>query len=219
MLFKKIHSSGKGLKMVFHGFDQSDFNVFQIDGLIPRKRAIEDRIQPKFQIIGEELTTDLSTLVGSEMYLHTARHARRTVNPPQDTWLAISGNKRGYKKHPHFQVGLWDDRVFIWLAFIYELPEKTKIATTFLNHMDDIKKLNSDHFVISLDHTKKDATAIENIHLQVALERFHDVKKAEFLIGKQLFPNNPVLLDGKKFIAFVKDTFEKLMPLYRLSYQ
>jgi len=45
------------------------------------------------------------------------------------------------------------------------------------------------------------------------------VKKAEFLIGKQLFPNNPVLLDGKKFIAFVKDTFEKLMPLYRLSYQ
>src|SRR5699024_11327687 len=65
---------------------------------------------------------DVRAMVGSDMHLHIAKHARRTVNPPNDTWMAIAGNKRGYKKHPHFQVGLWDDHLFIWLAYIYELP-------------------------------------------------------------------------------------------------
>lgn len=205
--------------MDFNGFSDADFNIFHIEGLIPRKRAIEDNIQPKFRAIGDVLTDDLSSMVGSEMYLHIARHARRTVNPPDDTWLAIAGNKRGYKKHPHFQVGLWDDRVFIWLAFIYELPGKSEIASTFLQHISEIEKLRADNYVISLDHTKKDATAIENIDLKRALERFRDVKKAEFLIGKQLFPNNPILKDGDAFITFAKQTYEKLIPLYRLSYQ
>src|SRR5690625_4985768 len=149
--------------MNFNGFSEADFNIFNIEGLIPRKRAIEDQIQPKFQEIGDVLTDDLSSMIGSEMYLHIARHARRTVNPPNDTWLAIAGNKRGYKKHPHFQVGLWDDRVFIWLAFIYELPRKSEIAATFLKHMNEIEQLQTDHFVISLDHTKKDATSIDSI--------------------------------------------------------
>jgi len=205
--------------MNFDGFSESDFNIFHIEGLLPRKRAIEDQIQPKFRAIGDRLTDDLSAMAGSEMHLHIARHARRTVNPPDDTWLAIAGNKRGYKKHPHFQIGLWDDRVFIWLAYIYELPRKPEIARIFLEHMEEIEKLATDHFVISLDHTKKDATAIEHNDLKNALERFRDVKKGEFLIGKQLFPNNPTLKNGDEFIQFAKNTFEKLVPLYRLSYQ
>src|SRR5690625_3000670 len=103
-------------------------------------KAIQERIQPKFREIGTRLTDDLSGMIGSEMYLHIAKHARRTVNPPNDTWLAIAGNKRGYKKHPHFQVGLWDDRLFIWLAFIYELPNKPMFASNFLNNFDKLKQ-------------------------------------------------------------------------------
>src|SRR5690625_444201 len=108
-------------------------------------KAIQERIQPKFREIGTRLTDDLSSMIGSEMYLHIARHARRTVNPPNDTWLAIAGNKRGYKKHPHFQIGLWDDRVFIWLAFIYELPGKAEIAGTFLQNIGEIESLRVDN--------------------------------------------------------------------------
>lgn len=112
--------------MRFTGFTDSDFETFQIEGLEERMEAIEDRIRPKFRTIGQELTDELSARLGSEMFLHIAKHARRTVNPPQDTWLAIAANKRGYKKHPHFQVGLFDDFVFVWLAFIYELPKNRK---------------------------------------------------------------------------------------------
>ena len=31
---------------------------------------------------------------------------RRTVNPPDDTWVAFAADKRGYKKHCHFKVAV-----------------------------------------------------------------------------------------------------------------
>lgn len=198
-------------------FTKNDFDTFLIDGLDERMQAIRTRIQPKFKEIGTALTEELSMLVGSEMYLHIARHARRTVNPPNDTWLAIAGNKRGYKKHPHFQVGLWDDRLFIWLAFIYELPHKEHIAQVFIDHQDMINQLPKD-FHISLDHMKKDAETIEAIDLDQALTRFKDVKKGEFLVGKYIEHTDSILLNSDQLYKEIKTIYEQLIPLYKLSF-
>lgn len=203
--------------MTFTGFKQSDFDVFTIEGLTERMSAIQENIQPKFKQIGSQLMDDVSAIAGSEMHLHIAKHARRTVNPPNDTWLAIAGNKRGYKKHPHFQVGLWDDRLFIWLAFIYELPNKTKIAQNFLDHTDIFKELPQD-FQISLNHMKKDAESLDSIDLEKALARFRDIKKAEFLIGKQLSPTDSVVQNGDELIHYIKHVYQQLIPFYRLAY-
>ncbi|XJZ28356.1 YktB family protein [Bacillota bacterium Lsc_1132] len=206
--------------MEFKGFTKKDFDTFQITGLDERMEAIRERIQPKFQAIGQPLTNDLSILTGNEMYLHIAKHARRTVNPPKDTWLAIAANKRGYKQHPHFQVGVFDDHVFIWLAFIYELPRKAEISSHFLAHFDEVLKWIPKDFVISLDHTKKDAETVETMGedgLRSALERFRDVKKAEFLVGRHIASSDPLLKNGKKFIQVTKETFETLVPLYKLA--
>jgi uncharacterized protein YktB (UPF0637 family) len=200
-------------------FTKEDFHIFKIEGLDDRMTAIQERIQPKFKKVGDELAEDLSALLGQEMFLHIARHARRKVNPPNDTWLAIAGNKRGYKQHPHFQIGLFDDHVFIWLAFIYELPQKTNIAKTFLNNLDTIKQTIPGDYVISLDHMKKDAVLLEKINLTESLERFHDVKKAEWLIGRHIAANAPVLKDETEFYKLAKETFETLIPLYKLSYK
>lgn len=205
--------------MQFQGFNQADFDTFIIEGLDARMEAIEERIRPKFRAIGQLLTDELSILSGNEMFLHIAKHARRTVNAPQDTWLAIAANKRGYKQHPHFQVGLFDDHVFIWLAFIYELPNKTEIAKTFLKNLKPIKAAIPADYVVSLDHMKKESTPIKEIALKDALERFHDVKKAEFLVGRHIESNDPLLTDGDAFMSLVKDTFKTLLPLYKMSLQ
>lgn len=205
--------------MKFAGFSKKDFDTFHIEGLEERMEAIQTRIQPKFNEIGGLLTSDLSAMLGTEMFLHIARHARRTVNPPKDTWLAICNNKRGYKQHPHFQIGLFDDYVFIWLAFIYELPNKTKIAKNFLENIDLVKETVPSDFVISLDHMKKGAVSIEEIQLKQSLERFRDVKKAEFLIGKHIAADDPILKNGEQFIELAKETFEILIPIYKLAYE
>ncbi|MGY0692248.1 YktB family protein [Virgibacillus sp. FSP13] len=201
--------------MSLDGFTAQDFATFSIDGLTERMEAIQNRIQPKFQEIGNELTDHLQTQLGNEMFLHIAKHARRTVNPPKDTWLAIANNKRGYKKHPHFQFGLFDDHIFIWLAFIYELPNKQEIAKNLLNNIDIIESDVPDDFVISLDHTKKKSTKLVDINLEAALERFRDVKKAEFLIGRHIAANDKRITNGEELVNIAKNTYDILLPFYQ----
>ncbi|WP_332693825.1 YktB family protein [Halalkalibacter lacteus] len=203
--------------MSLNGFTKSDFDVFIIEGLEARMKGIQSKIQPKFKELGDLLTNDLSMLVGSEMYLHIARHARRKVNPPNDTWLAICHDKRGYKKHPHFQLGLFDDHLFIWLAFIYEAPNKANIAESLITNSNLITELPGD-FVISLDHMKKEATSIGEMNesdVITALERLRDVKKAEFLIGRHLQPDSSILKNGQTLLDFTKETYEQLLPIYQ----
>lgn len=205
------------MMMTFKGFEKVDFDTFYIEGLEERMEAIQTRIQPKFQQIGNELVDFLAAQLGNEMFLHIAKHARRTVNPPQDTWLAVADNKRGYKKHPHFQVGVFDDHVFIWLALIYELDHKSKIAQTYLNHFDQLKQLPKS-FMYSLDHTKKDAKPLLDLDKK-DVERFRDVKKAEFLIGKHFAKHDERIYDGNIFIEELKSTVHPLIPFYKLALQ
>lgn len=204
------------------GFVQEDFETFAIEGLEARMEAIQQRIQPKFKAIGEELCEEVSILTGNEMYLHIAKHARRTVNPPKDTWMAIAHDKRGYKKHPHFQLGLFDDHVFVWLAFIYELPNKREIAQQFLDHVEKVKKTVPRDFVVSSDHMQKGAVSAGDLTAEEwaqTLTRFRDVKKAEFLVGRHISANDPILQEGERLVALVKDTYATLMPLYRMAFE
>lgn len=202
------------------GFTQADFDVFGIEGLEERMAAIQNQIQPKFRAIGEQLSVDAAVHAGNEMYLHVARHARRKVNPPKDTWLAICSNKRGYKAHPHFQLGLFDDHLFLWLALIYEVPNKANIATAFLKQIDDVIANVPKDYVLSLDHMKKESTPVGTMtkkDWKDALVRFRDVQKAELLIGRHVQANDPILRDGEALLALASSTYETLMPLYRMS--
>lgn len=201
----------------FTGFNEHDFNTFNIEGLDDRMAALKERIQPKFRAIGEVLTDDLASIVGNEMYLHIAKHARRTKNPPKDTWLAIAGNKRGYKQHPHFQVGLWEDNVFIWLAYIYEAPNKETIAKNFIDNVDSLKSIIPNDFMLSKDHMKNEALPMNEENLMQTLERFKDVKKGEFLVGRRIDSSDPILKDGSAFIKLARETFETLIPIYKMS--
>lgn len=206
--------------MSFNGFTKSDFETFNIDGLDARMQAIRERIQPKFQVLGEIVRDELALLTGKEMFLHIAKHARRKINPPKDTWLAVSDNKRGYKQHPHFQVGLFDDHVFIWFALIYELPAKQAIAVKYLKQGGKLKKIIPNDYLLSFDHTQKKAVRAGDISQKAwkaELERFRDIKKTELLIGQHLSANDPLLQNGEEFISFVKNTFETLLPLYKIA--
>ncbi|MFX3633395.1 MAG: DUF1054 domain-containing protein [Candidatus Pristimantibacillus sp.] len=204
----------------FTGFNDADFDVFQLEGLEERMAGIQERIQPKFRLIGEKLAGDIAAFAGDEMYLHVARHARRTVNPPKDTWMAICNNKRGYKAHPHFQLGLFDDHLFIWFALIYEVPNKSRIATALLDHIDEVKAAVPDNYLLSLDHMKKESIAMKDMTDQDwhnALVRFRDVQKAELLIGRHIPAGDPLLTNGEALLQFASTTYETLMPLYRLA--
>ncbi|WP_082234308.1 YktB family protein [Halobacillus massiliensis] len=204
----------------FTGFTQKDFDVFSISGLDERMEALRENISPKLEAIASELAPDLSVQTGDEMFVHVARHARRTTNPPNDTWAAVAANKRGYKKLPHFQVGLWGTHVFVWFAVIYESPIKAEFAHTLLKNKSEVLSLVPDSFVWSLDHTKKDSIPHKEVDaekFEEMAERLKNVKKAEILCGVEIDRNDEILQKPDEFMALCRNTFETLLPLYRFT--
>ncbi|MGG1661765.1 YktB family protein [Brevibacillus sp. NRS-1366] len=204
----------------FHGFAQEDFDVFSIDGLDQRMDAIKTIIRPKLEALGQQFAPLLSISCGHEMFYHVAKHARRTVNPPVDTWVAWAADKRGYKKHPHFQIGLWGTHLFVWYAVIYEAPSKGAISQAMKENMDEILELIPDHFHWSPDHTQPASTAQHELGKEgVAklVDRLAQVKKAELLCGITIDRNDPILLDGNALVARLETTFAVLTKLYNLS--
>lgn len=209
-----------GIIMDFPGFTDQDFDVFSISGLDERMIALKTLIRPKLELLGKTFAPDLSTLTGDEMFEHVAKHARRTKNPPSDTWVAFSNSKRGYKMLPHFQIGLWGTHLFIWYAVIYEAPYKKAIGQKLEQNLVSIQKEIPSHFVWSGDHMKPEATNMETLGtegLQQLFIRLQTVKKAEVLCGRHFTRSEVTQMNGEDLINAIHETFVHLIPLYHLQ--
>ncbi|RDU38430.1 DUF1054 domain-containing protein [Neobacillus piezotolerans] len=206
--------------MEFSGFTQDDFNVFSIDGLEARMDALITHVRPKLTWLGEHYAPLLSTLAGQEMFAHVAKHARRTKNPPNDTWVAISGNPRGYKMLPHFQIGLWETHLFVWFAVIYECQGKPQIGENFQNHLGDIHAGIPNNFVWSEDHMKPGAISHGSLsakNLNDSFQRLKDVKKAEILCGCHFDRDEVVKMGPSDLLKSLDGVFRQILPLYKLT--
>ncbi len=196
-------------------WENTDFDVFKIDGLEHRMQALIEKVRPKFESFGNNYATFFSSKVGDEFFPHVAKHARRSVNPPKDSWVAFAPYKRGYKAIPHFQIGLWGTHVFIIVAVIYEAPDKVAIAEKLIKNKKLFKQLPQD-FIISGDHMSPEAVPVDTVELDKLLIRLRDVKKGEFLVGRHLIKEDAVKMSGEEFEAYAEETFEALLPIYQL---
>ncbi|WP_057915091.1 YktB family protein [Peribacillus muralis] len=206
--------------MTLARFTADDFNVFKIEGLEPRMDALKERIQPKLHALGENFSQQLSVMTGDEMYPHVARHARRKVNPPNDTWVAFAANSRGYKMMPHFQIGLWETHMFIWYAVIYEAPNKPEIGKKLEQQADQLVQSIPSDYVWSIDHTKPDVIPHDGLgveDLNSMFHRFQTVKKAEILCGVRISRDDVIQMNNDDFMKTIQDAFEHLLPLYKLN--
>ncbi len=195
-----------------------DFNVFQINGLEQRMDALNSCVRPKFNKLGENFSAFFSSHLGEEFYPHVAKHARRTVNPPNDSWVAFAPYKRGYKALPHFQIGLWSTHLFIVFAIIYEAPQKNLMAQRLLANKSLLQQLPND-FIVSGDHMSPEAISMEDAKedkLDELLIRLRDVKKGEFLVGRHIPREDAIKLSVSQFQQLVEETFTALLPIYKI---
>lgn len=205
----------------FTGFDERDFEVFEIDGLEARMDALIERVRPKLHSLGDTLSQSLTQLCNEEMFTHVAKHARRTVNAPNDTWVAFANNKRGYKAHPHFQVGLWSTHVFVQFAIIYECPNKNVFAERALSELASVRKAVPADFVWSKDHmvpTGSVHSKLSDDELADLFTRLKTVKASELTCGIHVMRGDPLLADSEAFLKRIKDTYQTLLPLYKMAF-
>jgi uncharacterized protein YktB (UPF0637 family) len=202
-------------------FQSSDFDVFKVPGLENRMEALIAGIRPKLTALGHTLAADLSALAGVEMFPHVAKHARRTVNAPNDTWVAWAANKKGYKMLPHFQVGLFATHLFVQYAIIYESSNKAVFAKALQTELQQIKKTVPSAYMWSMDHLKPDATPhsiMTDENFEAMAKKLAASKNSEVMVGIRLDRNDPLLQDEDKLYSTILNTFETLMPLYRMSF-
>ena len=81
------------------GFRQADFEVFEVEGFSARMEKLYAMVRPKLLRLGDELAPELARKLHLEFFPHVARHIRRTVNPPAETWVAFGPSPRGYKRY------------------------------------------------------------------------------------------------------------------------
>ena len=201
-------------------WNEQDFEVFNTPGLDARMNALKEYVRPKFEELGTEFSSFFSGKTGDEFFPHVAKHMRRTVNPPNDSWVAFAPYKRGYKAVPHFQIGMWESHVFIILAVIYEAPNKTAMAENLMN--SDVLDLLPNDFVASGDHMKPQSDALIQLGedgMEKLLLRLRNVKKGEFVIGRHLTREQAASLSKEQFLQFAEETFEALLPVYNTLLQ
>ena len=193
-------------------FTQKSFEIFKIEGLEPRMTEIRSEIQPVFSEIGQKLLTELSVKIpNQEFYFHIAQHRRRTANAPENTWSAISTKVRGYKMEAHFQLGIWEDYVFIYLSMIDQTKKQKEYANLLTNL--SVEKLLTEDYVISKDHTKAETYPLSAF--REAAERLGKVKKSELEIGR-VWPKER--FNGKEdsiILAEMIETIDQLLPIYQ----
>lgn len=208
------------LTIDFSGFDEKDFEVFEIPGLDNRMEALKERIRPKFQQLGEGVSEYLTMMLEREMFPHVARHARRTVNPPNDSWVAFCHDKRGYKKHPHFQIGLWETHVFITFGLIYESPQRQHYASQLQTHADEVTALIPSNYVWIPNHMDPNAfsaAAVDAKKLDELATRLATVRQGELLVGRNIPKADVLAMSPQDFIDAVTVCFETVKPLFRMA--
>lgn len=181
--------------------------------------SIKSGPRPKLEALGRDLAAPLAALAGHPFYPIVAKHMRRKVNPPNDTWVSWSANKRGYKMLPHFQVGMWHTHAFIQAGVIYEAQGRAEFADNLLRNLSQVREAIPAHYRWLEDYT--DPRGI--LHSEMTDEDFRRIadrlkhrKEADCMVGLSI-DREAVVEQGPAFAETALQVMESLMPVYRLA--
>ena len=197
-------------------FDREDFAVFGIPTFPERMQALKERIRPKLTAVGAQLQPALSDIVQSELFPHVAKHARRTVNPPPETWVAFGPSPRGYKKYGYLGLIVSRDGLHTRIVVKDEAANRPQMAQVLLDRAAALANVFAKQNVARYD--RWDYAAIPEL-TKPTVEFWKSVaealaKKTGGLdIGLGWSVGRAVKLSTQHML----DAFEALLPLYEIT--
>ncbi|CAK8053526.1 DUF1054 family protein [Eupransor demetentiae] len=192
-------------------FTKSDFDVFQDPTLDGRMDKIRKIIDPKFEEFAEKALPILKE-DGQDWYAHVAKHRMRKTYAPDNTWVAFAPNKRGYKMMPHFELGLWEDNLYFYLAIEENMKPKAlpEIGAKLVDLSQAVAALPSD-YTLSGNHMVNENQDLPNYDAMV--ERYVKVKASEVLIGLKVDKDSD-LFGTPALEEDLLQALRTLLPLY-----
>ncbi len=199
-------------------FTQEDLAIFAIPAFEDRMKAIREKIRPKLEKFGEEIAPLLSKKFKTSFFAHTAKHMRRKVNPPDETWVALGPEKRGYKAYIFFSLCIGKQGTQARIVMKDESNQRKALGENLLENLEFLKNKSSQLKNLS-DYTKRQPNylpyPVKDIveTLTESSSRLKTLKSASFDLGLELNPTSKTL--AQDFLENV----QKLYPFYLCGLQ
>lgn len=202
----------------FRGLPAAAFEVFHVASFDARMAALRREATPRLAALGLELVPALARRFGMPAYAHVARHLRRRVHPPEDTWVAWSTSPRGYKAEVHFEVGLAATVAFVRLAALPEAgAAKMALLTQLTPERLEMLTAGSQPVLFTPDHHGVEQVSLDALPADWA----HWVRQASRTQhGWALVVETPratVVRRGGAWAEDVLAAMDQLLPVWTLS--
>lgn len=204
----------------FGGFMPEDFDVFHVPGFAERMPLVRERVKPKLIHIGEGLTERLSDVLDETVFPHVAQHLRRTVNPPQETWVAFSRSPRAYKPFVHLRVAISAEKVRVTAFCEDYADDKALFASNLIARADRL----ADHFahhphILAYEICDKENAPLKGHGLcadtlRAFGEKMNRVKGQHAVFGIAFRREHPIVKNGPEFLDAIVTAAINLKPLY-----
>lgn len=193
-------------------FREHIFSVFNEPDVEERLKLVRTQIDPFFEEAIQEVLPILNGN-GETYRAFIAKHARRHSNPPPNTWVAFAQNKRGYKMVPHYEIGVWDDRLFVWLAFETNMQERQSAIDKLKSKQAGFLNLGA-QFKLSNNHMAKSFISLTKGNFEKSVKEYRFQKKAEVLIGRVLQKDNRNLDSKAAVLEMIEQAISVLSKIW-----
>ena len=203
-------------------FGPADFKVFDVKGFQSRMGGIRTRVRPKLETLGRSLAPAVGRSAGGDTFAHVAKHARRTVNPPDDTWVAFGPDARGYKKHCHFKVAVSRHCVRFLFEVGPEHADKKRWAAAWKKNagkLAPVLRRMKDLAWFKNEHDETPAAALGDMAPEALGDLADEIvrtRDGQLVLGRVVAAEEAVRWTEAQYRAAALETFRALVPLYRL---
>jgi len=197
------------------GFKRRDFDIFAVEGFSDRMRLLYEHVRPRLVKLGEELTPEISRKLHLEFFPHVAKHARRTVNPPAETWAAFGPSPKGYKRYGYLALCISGAGLHARAVVKTEADHRAEMGAKIRAHADELAKsfrgTRIAHYEKWDFRNLPTAGAAEPAFFDAIADAF--AKKTGVLdVGFGWKMHDALRLDRAELL----DAFAELAPLYRI---
>jgi uncharacterized protein YktB (UPF0637 family) len=197
------------------GFTPVDFKVFKVDGFNERMQQIYAHVRPKLLRLGDELAPAIARRLHMEFFPHVAKHARRTINPPPETWAAFGPSPKGYKRFGYLALCISGAGIHARAVVKSEADRRPEMGLLLKERSDQLEKAFNGTGIARYDkwdfrHLPGEVAADADFFsaLGITLEK----KSGGIDVGFGWQMKEALRLDRDELI----DAFRELEPLYRL---
>jgi uncharacterized protein YktB (UPF0637 family) len=203
-------------------FNAADFKVFDVKGFQPRMGEIRSRLRPKLEAMGHSLLPAVSRATGAPAFAHVAKHARRTVNPPDDTWVAFGPDMRGYKKHSHFKVAVSRQCVRFLFEIGPEHADKKRWVSAWkrsAGKLGAVLRRGGGLAWFKNEHDEEPAAPLADLapdRLAELADELVRTRDGQLVLGRVVPAEQAARWTEAQYRDAALETFRMLAPLYRL---